>query len=359
MRSLTGVGLLVNVVDAFDECDRRKKILEVLAKGQFPDNVRFIITTRAEADIRALLVDKPHVVPLDLNELGASAISGDIKTYAHCHLDRCMFRDVEIDELVSKADGLFQWAATACNYICNDDGKAGVDPRERFSLILSKGSDLDALYRTILEGVFPLEDSAIQSVKLVLAKVLAAAEPLSTSVLKSLSISEAEARAVDRVIPYLGSVLTVSTQSIRPIHTSFRDFLTNPERSDKFWVDIKHGHQSLARASFYIMEKELCFNKCNIKSSYQLNSEITQKQVDCISPALFYSCQFWAGHLKEIKVDDDMQTAVPYFMRKQLLFWLEILSIKQSIKLAIPSLDDLMQWKVRYGFYTASFFLTQ
>jgi hypothetical protein len=151
MRSLTGIGLLVNVVDAFDECDKRKRILEVLAKGKFPDNIRFIITTRAEEDIMTLLVDKPHVVMLDLNKLGASAIFGDIKTYTHCCLNRCMFNDVEIDEFVSKADGLFQWAATACNYICNDDGKAGIDPRECFSLILSKGSDLDALYCTILE----------------------------------------------------------------------------------------------------------------------------------------------------------------------------------------------------------------
>jgi hypothetical protein len=128
MRSLTGIGLLVNVVDAFDECDKRKRILEVLAKGEFPDNIRFIITTRAEEDIMTLLVDKPHVVTLDLNELGASTIFGDIKTYAHCRLNRRMFNDVEIDEFVSKADGLFQWAATACNYICNDDGKAGIDP---------------------------------------------------------------------------------------------------------------------------------------------------------------------------------------------------------------------------------------
>jgi hypothetical protein len=152
---------------------------------------------------------------------------------------------------------------------------------------------------------------------LVLAKVLAAAEPLSNSVLKCLSINKGEEHAVDRVIPFLGSVLTVSTQSmqsIRPIHTSFRDFLIDPKRSDKFWVDIIHGHQSLARASFQVMEKELCFNKCNIKSSYQLNSYITPKQIDCISGALFYSCRFWADHLKEVTVDDDIQAAVLHFM---------------------------------------------
>ena len=142
MRSLTGVGLLVNVIDAFDECNKRKEILNVLAKGEFPDNIRFIITTRAEQDIMKSLRDKPHVLMLDLNAMGAGTIFGDIKTYAHHRLDRHMFTDMEIDQFVSKAGALFQWAATACSYICNDDEQAGVDPRECFMDIMLKGSDL-------------------------------------------------------------------------------------------------------------------------------------------------------------------------------------------------------------------------
>jgi hypothetical protein len=346
MRSLTGVGLLVNVVDAFDECNKRKSILEVLSQGDFPDNIRFIITTRAEKDVMDSLGDKPHIMTLDLNELGAGAINGDIKAYAHSHLDRHMFSDVEIDRFVLKAGGLFQWAALACSYICNDDGQAGIDPREHFRLIMSKGSNLDAIYHTILEKVISPEDKAVESVKAVLAKVLAAAEPLSLPVLKALSISAAEEYAVDRVIPYFGSVLTVSAQTIRPVHTSFRDFLTDQQCSGKFWIDVSHGHQYLARASFHIMRKELCFNKCNIESSYQLNSAITQEQINHISPALFYSCRFWADHSKEIMADDDIQTEVSHLMHKQLLFWLEVLSIRQVHIFAFSALHSIVDSKV-------------
>jgi hypothetical protein len=348
MQSLAGIGLLINVIDAFDECERRKAVLDVLSKGVFPDNIRFIITTRAEKDIMASLKDQQHVLALDLNELGADVIKDDIKLYVHHRLDCHLFGDEQIEQFVVKANGLFQWAATACNYICNDDDdqEAGRDPQECFDLILSKSSNLDTLYHTILESVFPRADSQVQSVKSVLAKVLAAAEPLSTPLLKALSIGKAEERAIYTVLPYLGSVLTVSSQSIRPIHTSFRDFLTKSDRSGKFWVDIKSGHQALAEASFQVMRTELCFNKCNIESSYHTNTDLTQEQINHISPALFYSCRFWADHIKEITViGDGIQNALSYLMCKQLLFWLEVLSIKQALDFAWSALENIVHEK--------------
>jgi hypothetical protein len=323
MQSLTGIGLLIDLVDSFDECEKQKAILDVLPKGEFPDNVRFIITTRAEDDIMASLAAQPHVLALDLNEIGADVIFDDIRSYAHHQLDHHLFEDVQIEQFVVKANGLFQWAATACKYICNDDGKAGVNPQEHFDLILSKGSNLDVLYHTILERVFPPADNKIQSVKSVLAKVLAAAEPLSTSLLKVISINKAEEHAIDTVIPYLGSVLTVFSQSLCPLHTSFCDFLTNPDCSGKFWVDIKFGHQALAEASFQVMKTELCFNKCSIESSYHANKDLTQEQINHISLALFYACHFWSDHTLAIAASEDrIQNVLSYLMCNQLLFGL-------------------------------------
>jgi hypothetical protein len=349
MLSLAGIDLGVNVIDAFDECQNRKSILKVLSEGELPANIRFIITTRAEEDVMASLEAKPRVFALDLNVLGADTVFNDITLYARHRLDHRLFGDGHIGQFVTKADGHFQWAATACNYISNDGRKAGADQQKRFDYILSKGADLNALYCAILEGIFPSEESEVQSVKSVLAKVLAAAEPLSIPVLQALCINEAEEHVVDRVIPYLGSVLTVSSaQSIRPVHTSFRDFLTNQEHSHQFWIDVKLGHQSLAQACFQVMKDKLCFNICNIKSSYHSNSDLVQEQVDHISPALFYACQFWADHMKEISIDDSIGNALSYLLLKQLLFWLEVLSIKQSLHLSVPALEKIILLEVRH-----------
>ena len=62
MQSLTGIGVFFIVIDAFDECDNQASILKVLSKQNFPENIRFIITTRAEGDIMGQLEGLPHVM---------------------------------------------------------------------------------------------------------------------------------------------------------------------------------------------------------------------------------------------------------------------------------------------------------
>ena len=347
MLALTGIGVIINVIDAFDECDNRESILKILSDGKFPENVHFIITTRPEKDIMASLQGRPHVLAQEVNEIAKDSVSRDVRSYIHDQFSRANISlyDTEIEQLAFKADTLFQWAATACHYIC--DQKAGANPQERLSFILSKGTGLDSLYGAILKEKISPIDSEIQTVKSILAKVLAAAEPVSRTVLKALCTNDKERQAVDNVIPFLGSVLTVhGSDVIHPVHTSFRDYLTDQSRSGTFFIDVQQGHQGLALASFQIMKKELQFNICQIKTSYFPNSMLTEEQLNCISQALFYSCQFWGNHLQQITVDDDIQDDISYFMKNQLLFWLEVLSIKKAVNVAIPAMECFVNTQV-------------
>ena len=361
MCALTGIGVVINVIDALDECDSqgRKGILEVLSKGELPENVHFIITTRPENDIMTSLQGKPHVLVQEVNEMAKESLSRDIKTYIHNQFDSAMPRiclpDSQIEQLVFQADGLFQWAATACHYICNTDQQAGANPQGRLTFILSKGTSLDNLYGAILKEKLPANNTEMESVKSVLAKVLAAAEPVSKTVLKALCTDDMEQQAVDNVIPFLGSVLTVhGSDVIHPVHTSFRDYLTDQSRSHTFFIDVQQGHQGLASASFQIMRKELQFNICRIESSYFLNSVLTENQLAHISKALLYSCCYWRNHLEQITVNNDIQDDISYFIKNQLLFWLEILSIKKAVNLAIPAMECLINTQVcNLSFYSS------
>ena len=357
MHALTGIGIIIIVIDAFDECTNRESILKILSNGKLPGNVHFIITTRPEEDIMTSLQDKPHVLVQEVNGIAKESVSRDVKTYINDEFARARIslHDSEIEQLTSKADGLFQWAATACHYIC--DKKAGSNPQERFSFILSKGTTLDTLYGGILKERISSIDSEAQIVKSVLAKVLAASEPMSLTVLKTLCIDNKEQQAVDHVIPFLGSVLTVhGSDVIRPVHTSFRDYLTDQSRSDTFFIDVQKGHQGLASASFQIMKKELHFNICQIESSYFPNSVLTEDQLAHISKALLYSCYFWRNHLEQITVNDDIQDDISYFMKNQLLFWLEVLSIKKAVNLAIPAMKCLINTQVCNVLFYSSLF---
>ena len=347
MQTLTGIGVLVIVIDALDECDNREKILQILSEEEIPKNIRFIVTARPEDDIMTSLQGRLHVLAQDINEAARNTISGDIKSYILYRISkvRIQLQDTDIELLVSQADGLFQWAATACNHIC--DRKAGANPQERLKLILSEGTSLDALYGAILEDRLSSIDSELLAVKSVLAKVLAAAEPVSIAVLKALCIDDREKEAVDNVLPFLGSVLTIyGADVICPIHASFRDYLTKPSHSHNYFIDIRQGHQELALASFRTMKKQLQFNICQIKWSYLPNSTLTQEQLSHISQALYYSCRFWPDHLQKVTIDSNMEAQVSYFMKSQLLFWLEVLSVKNAINVAIPAMKCLVNQKV-------------
>ena len=299
MQSLMGVGIFVIVIDALDECDNRASILQVLCEQKLPENMRFIITTRPEGDIMGQLKGCSHVLLCDVQD-HAGMMSDDIKLYITHRLTRArvgVFTNGDIEQLASKAAGLFQWAATACNYIT--EYKAGTNHRKRFNSVFLLDAGLDGLYTAILKDRISSDPDEAKAVMAILARVMAAAEPLSVEMLKALCLTVKEQQQVDRAIPLLGAVLSVyGVGGIRPLHTSFRDYLIDKKRSASFFVDLDQGHQDLAYATFEVMKKGLHFNICQIKSSYFLNSSLTPEQLALISPALFYSCQFWAYHLQ-------------------------------------------------------------
>ena len=342
MQSLACIGEIIIVIDALDECDDRSSILDILAKGDFPENIRFIITTRPEDDIM-ILSNSPHVLVWGVNETAAASIIQDVQSYIKHYLKASKFRFSETDvvQLAGKADGLFQWAATACAYLT--EGKAGSNPRKRLELVLSLFNGLDGLYTAVLKANISDDPEEAAIASSILAKVLAAAEPLSMDVLRAMCFdNEDEQDVVDHVISSLGSVLTVhGADVIRPVHTSFRDYLTDQSRSKSFFVDISKGHQDLAMASLKTMNKDLCFNICQIQSSYMPNSSLTPEQLSHISPGLSYSCQFWGDHLQQLKPDSRFQDEVLQLLKQGLLFWLEVLSVKQALKRGLIAMQYL------------------
>ena len=348
MQSLTGVGVFVIVIDAFDECDDHASILKVLSKQNFPENMCFIITTRAEGDIMGQLQGLSHVLFCDVHEASKEMILDDIKSYISNRFAdaKPSFTNHDIDKLGNKAGGLFQWAATACNYIT--EYKAGANPRKRFDSVLSFDDGLDSLYTSILEEKISAHSEEAESVKGILGRVLAAAEPLSLEMLKALCLTEDEQQLVDRVIPVLGAVLSVHGASvIRPLHTSFRDYLIDKSRSGSFFVDINQGHQALGFATFAVMRRELQFNICQIKSSYLYNSFLTKEQINFISPVLLYSCQFWADHVQSQNNVDVFEEKILYFLKNQLLFWLEVLSCRKMSNTAFSTMEFLLKYEYK------------
>ena len=376
LKGLYFVGPVLIVIDALDENEdvaRRPlyaggnvipfhtALSQCLSK--LPPNFRILITSRAETELEEDFPESSFVrcMRMDDPEL-ADGVDDDICTYIHSKLNRAKVDEADIHELVKRAEGLFQWASVACDYVANPP--PGLSSRRCIQRVLfpTDGkrnlNPLDALYVTVLER-FDMDDQEIcNSFRSIMGLVLTAYQPLSNISLDTMyrhaaGVESSITENVSVIVEHLGSLLsnvTVSnsTLPISPLHTSFRDFLTDPSRSNKFYVNLDDAHRQLAYAGFQVMRDMLRFNICEPETSYRLNEEVSDlsnRIEKHISSALWYSCRFWSEHLTRVsEFNVELFKCSEALMETNFLFWLEVLSLKGEMAVATTALLRLRTW---------------
>ena len=217
---------------------------------------------------------------------------------------------------------------------------------------------LDELYKEVLEGYLADQEAKVLF-RTVVGQLLTAIEPLTIRSLTTLrqyapydDDDDDDRDAVVTLLRRLGSLLTNVNSSdedlpIVPHHTSFRDFLTNKEKSGDFCVGLRDSHRQLAHSCLRILLNDLKFNICNLESSYLANKDVKglRSRVDeHISPALLYACRFWDDHLEHTDFEIDQFVRLRTFFESKFLFWLEVLSMTSNVGLASPALSTLNVW---------------
>ncbi|EJF65001.1 hypothetical protein DICSQDRAFT_14200, partial [Dichomitus squalens LYAD-421 SS1] len=365
------VGPVVVVVDAFDECSsadapERRLLLKLLTDGsrKLPANFRILITSRPEHDVMRIVGrsedDHRHINHISLDENKEEATS-DIALYVRHELapDRSLadeaLQDGDYRLLVTKAEGLFQWAATACRVLLQNP--AGLTLQERLNLrlgaVLGGGPfSLDDLYRSILEQLFDLNEPVLaERFRSVMAQIFCASSPLSIASLDELRrlATGGKRDEITLVVQYMGPLLSgVSsrTSAIRPLHTSFRDFLTDAARSGEWFVNLTPGHSTMALGCFRVMNNRLSFNVCRLDSSYVSNRDIPDLEARLfmhVPQSLSYAACNLKDHLAGTTHPPDMQQELGRFLREKLLFWFELLSLLKCVNRAAPSLEVVLK----------------
>jgi len=345
---------LIVVVDAVDESGEtgdRRQLLDVLSQKiterKLPANLRFLITARPERDILDALPAGPQIIRIHLGDVPQATIDEDIGKFIRHSLRRypeleSSWPDQEwCTLLVQQSQCLFQWASTACKFIRGDDS-AGLDPCDQLEILLRADNHsgihpLDNLYQTILAQLFTASDARDRFRK-VMAIVLALEEPLS---LGSLSAVVGKDLKVHIIIKPLGSLLDGvldEEKPIRPLHTSFRDFLLDEHRSSIFHLDIlPRHHLFLGHALLGCMEKMLKFNICDLKDSRLRNTEVpdlASRVTKAIPPHVAYSCQYWMVHMQHAVCSPELLHKITSFFKNFFPFWLEAISL---LSLSSPS----------------------
>ena len=368
VEKLTMTGPIVIVVDALDEsgdAETRQGLLQELASNtrKLPSNFRILLTSRPEPDIMRSFQKFDHVMFQSMHDLLLSSTEDDIRLYINDHLSRLDVDD--IDEgcrhtLVSRCEGLFQWASVACEFI-KGVGIPGSAPRERYDLLVqgttSEAWRLDDLYRAVLSHFFRSGSSLVMDrFRRVMSLVLTAFEPLSVDSLNAILHAAKDGNAgfkTNVILDYMGSLLSGVTGSdgVRLLHTSFRDFLLDRERSADFYVDTLQTHADLTAASLYVLQNELKFNICDLKSSYLANKDVPDlaDRIKKRIPAhLSYSSRFWTNHLEAVPANSasypKLLENLEVVLMDKFLFWVEVMSLLGAISAAARAVSSVVQW---------------
>jgi len=296
---------------------------------------------------------------------------GDLELAAQTHDDIIAFirERLPSDEfriygnaLAKKAEGLFQWAAVAGTFILDPPECFGLSKKRCINHLLKLTADrdrqdpLDDLYREVLEGYFTHPETRLLF-RSVVGKLVTSIEPLTIRSLVTLqqhaSYDDDDGDdAVVKLLRRLGSLFSNVTSSnenlpIVPLHTSFRDFLTNKEKSGDFCVGLRDAHRQLAHSCLGLLLNDLKFNICNLESSYLANNDVKDLNArldKSIPPALLYACRFWDDHLGHTDFKTDLFGKLQTFFKEKFLFWLEALSLTSNMGLASPAFSTLNVW---------------
>ncbi|KAH7886710.1 hypothetical protein F5I97DRAFT_1869601 [Phlebopus sp. FC_14] len=362
------------VVDSLDECDNEKMarevvvlLAELLRDCRWP--LKVLLTSRPEAhilrtfrqeDLRAL------TCPFQLNDFN---VEDDIKSYLdHAFEDiRLNVADAsstmslpddwppeaDVQAIVQKSSRLFIFATTVVKFVGDKHHNASsrLDTVLRGSIQGASASlyaDLDTLYLDALR-TYPDADKT----RLLLGAVAFVFSPLSTRALNSL-LCQFQVDA-SLTADSLRSVLVVPDAAqdgaIRIYHTSFRDFLTNPQRSRQFFVDAVVYHRILARACLESMIRQLTTDMCKLRDPTILHTQLANLSELCklhIDAGVQYACRHFAHHLslvpKDERLNETLVICVQGFARGYLLNWIEALSLLGELDSAVISLRLVANW---------------
>ena len=361
-------GPIVIILDALDECgnqDTRLALVKLLTMDfqKLPPFIRILITSRPELDILAFK-SQANIHHYEIS-ITTYTNSKDIVSYLHFQTAEIVCSngylfatspdwpgDEKIQALSASSAGLFIWCSTAMRFI-----KTSQDPREKLEILLQPKnvdkakpalSKLYELYHLALQGSgIWTDETFVNDFCAVMGVILLARQRLTHQLLdKFLGLERPSIHTIQR----FGCLLQWGEdEPVQILHPSFADFLTNKEVcGDSLWyIDSAKTHHKLALRCFQVMWDGLHFNMCNLKTSYIPNDKV-HDLATCIqsniSPALTYSCSFWADHLNGAGECEIVESHLKDFLQTQVLYWLEVLSLIHQVSEA----RSLLQAAVNY-----------
>ncbi|CAE6450329.1 unnamed protein product [Rhizoctonia solani] len=352
---------LVIVIDALDECENKEstgRILDILLSKAADLPVRFLVSSRPEAEIYDRMMDNQTTSRMVLHELNKIEVQVDIEKYLRAQLAPMKPSDEHIAALVAKAGILFIYAATAVRYIGYDNFQS--DPHDRLRAILATSEsqededheEINELYTTVLEAALGnrrLRKVERDSMRQVLNTVICARDPLTVSGLSEL-LRIYNADRVRAVLRPLWSVLHVvgTNELVTTLHASFPDFMFDSGRSKANHCDWQAHNCTLAEHCLErIKQTQPQFNICRLESSYlpdDIVPSIKERVTNAIPSHLLYACRYWGDHVEAGKCASTLTVQLWDFLSRRLLLWMEVLNLTKHMTAGVKCMKLMAGW---------------
>jgi hypothetical protein len=371
-----GLRLLI-ILDAVDECNtddngnHAGNLLPILinALKDLPF-VKLFLTSRWSDALEATFMDagldnvaRTLALHRDIKE---TTTRSDIALYLKHRLAGLRARvpksplfpeEIDIHVLVDRAQTLFIYARTVADYISSSG-----QPDLRLKALLASGLDhgdgkysrLDNLYSQILYDASKAisGQQTLQKLRSTLCTLVLLQEELPVDALSKMAdVDEHQCyEFLLSISPLLRNHLP-DHGPVRIMHTSFLEFISDPERCEKYpqyALDLALDHLRITERCLALMNYYLGFNLCGIEDASLFNDAIAdlQDRMDKNVPIfLRYSCKFWFVHwLEHIRVAGPkcrVPQGLDSFCARHLLHWIEILSLSDSVHPVLPIMYQL------------------
>jgi hypothetical protein len=372
-------GVLI-VLDALDECQKDSNhtnggdLIPILLAGlkDIPF-VKVLLTSRPEPSIERMFKREDlqgATLALALHrDIEKGMVRADIARYFDHELNK--LRNVvpnslvfpaenDIRVLVERADTLFIYARTVVEYISDPVGR----PDRRLAALLNtkpgqsgqRYGRLDELYSYILKeasGPSTPPNSVDADLRSILIALVLAQQPLTAHGLAVMAGVEQDTcheclRRISALLDYQHD----SDESVRLMHLSFPDFLSDPRRCSAlpgYAVDAASDHLHIVERYLELMNMSLRYDICRIRDTSLLNTEVVdleERLFEHVSESLRYACRFWVTHwLEHIRiagVQAQIPSGLEFFCAQHLLHWIEALSLTGSLYAVQRTMLDLM-----------------
>jgi hypothetical protein len=347
----------VVVIDALDECsdDADTKRLLAALLSQAESNTlpfKFLVTSRPEDHIRRQFnLESKHQLICSLHDIEKDIVDEDISCYIRHRLEHTQateksfsFTGWIVQTLTKRAERLFIYAFTACNYI-DDDPCGGlqrlIDHTKPVTGVIR--SELDEMYSLVLDKALNpkmRDDAVVENSRKVLRYLVTAQATFPVSELAIMLKTTAE--DIRTSLKWLHSLIFVPSSdehgSVTTLHASFGDYLGDERRSHRHFISEADGHEILTELCWNVLS-ELRFNIAGFTTSYKYN---WQQEHTKIPTRVIYGCRYWVHHLTRTGDPAKYIKDIENIFFPKFLFWLEVMSIEGQVDVVPNLLKELL-----------------